>query len=242
LNFGPYCRYCIPLVYWLASNIYNTHSNMSLGETRKLLQQSRKIVDEADDNTNISVLLNTILKLVSSIDVRLKGVEKSVGKFDEIKNYNYLTKQSRSFSWKNIINCQAKITDVENSVQGVGNLFDNLKSDCDKNKSEITKVWKKFDILKSYCEKNKSEIAKVSDQLKAFANQESSNSQCNWQGHMKTLQNSILDLQCRSMKKNLIFTGLYEVRDENTEELLRHFLYKEIVIDFRIDFGNVHRV
>jgi hypothetical protein len=34
---------------------------------------------------------------------------------------------------------------------------------------------------------------------------------------------------------------LYEVRDENTEELLRHFLYKEIGIDFRIDFGNVHR-
>lgn len=58
---------------------------------------------------------------------------------------------------------------------------------------------------------------------------------------MKTLQNSILDLQCRSMKNNLIFTGLYEVRDENTEELLRHFLYKEIGIDFRIDFGNVHR-
>lgn len=58
---------------------------MSLGETRKLLQQSRKIVDEVDDNTNISVLLNTILKLVSSIDVRLQGVEKRVGKFDEIK-------------------------------------------------------------------------------------------------------------------------------------------------------------
>jgi hypothetical protein len=38
---------------------------MSLGETRKLLQQSRKIVDEAADSTNISVLLNTILKLVS---------------------------------------------------------------------------------------------------------------------------------------------------------------------------------
>jgi hypothetical protein len=49
--------------------------------------QSRKIVDEADDNTNISVLLNTILKLVSSIDVRLHGVEKSVGNFDEIKTY-----------------------------------------------------------------------------------------------------------------------------------------------------------
>ena len=35
---------------------------------------------------------------------------------------------------------------------------------------------------------------------------------------------------------------MYEVRDENTEEFLRHFLYKEIGIDFRIDFGNVHRL
>ena len=189
---------------------------MSLGETRKLLQQSRKIVDEADDNTNISVLLNKILKLVSSIDVRLQGVEKSVGKFDEIKTI-ITSLSSRVVSVeKNIINCQAKITEVENSVQGVGNLFDNLKSDCDKNKTEVTKVGKKFDSLKPYCEKNKSEIAKVSDQLEALANQESSNNQCNCQGHMKTLQNSILDLQCRSMKNNLIFTGLYEVRDENT--------------------------
>ena len=55
---------------------------------------------------------------------------------------------------KNIINCQAKTTEVENSVQGVGNLFDNLKSDCDKNNSEITKVGKKFNSLKPYCEKN----------------------------------------------------------------------------------------
>jgi len=58
---------------------------------------------------------------------------------------------------------------------------------------------------------------------------------------MENLQNSILDLQCRSMKNNLIFTGLYEVRDENTEDLLIHFLYKEIGIYFRIDFGCVHR-
>ena len=95
--------------------------------------------------------------------------------------------------------------------------------------------------MKPYCEKNKSEIAKVSDQLEVLANHESSNNQCNCQGHMKILQNSIFDLQCRSMKNNLIFTGLYEVRDENTEELLRHFLFKEIGIDFRIDFGNVHQ-
>jgi hypothetical protein len=36
------------------------------------------------------------------------------------------------------------------------------------------------------------------------------------------------------MKNNLIFTDLHEVRDENTEELLRTFLYKEIGVDYRI--------
>ncbi|CAC5376126.1 unnamed protein product [Mytilus coruscus] len=43
------------------------------------------------------------------------------------------------------------------------------------------------------------------------------------------------------MKNNLIFSGLYEVREENTEELLRTFLHREIGIDYRIEFGNVHR-
>jgi peptidoglycan hydrolase CwlO-like protein len=80
---------------------------------------------------------------------------KSVGKFDEIKTI-ITSLSSRVVSVEeNIINCQAKMTEVENSVQGVGNLFDNLESDCDKNKSKITNVGKKFDSLKPYCGKNR---------------------------------------------------------------------------------------
>jgi hypothetical protein len=56
-----------------------------------------------------------------NIDVRLQGVEKRVGNFDEIKTI-ITSLSSRVVSVeKNIINCQAKITEVENSVQGVGN-------------------------------------------------------------------------------------------------------------------------
>ncbi|CAG2241030.1 unnamed protein product [Mytilus edulis] len=43
------------------------------------------------------------------------------------------------------------------------------------------------------------------------------------------------------MKNNLIFSGLCEVREENTEALLRTFLHREIGIDYQIEFGNVHR-
>ena len=56
------------------------------------------------------------------------------------------------------------------------------------------------------------------------------------------LQDTILDLQCRSMKNNLIFTGLGgDNRDENVEAKLRSFIYKELMIDNVIHFGSVHR-
>ena len=49
-------------------------------------------------------------------------------------------------------------------------------------------------------------------------------------------------LQWRSMKMNLIFTGLEgESTQENTESKLRDFLYFELGIDDNIQFGNVHR-
>ena len=43
------------------------------------------------------------------------------------------------------------------------------------------------------------------------------------------------------MKNNIIFTGLLEVSNEYTEDLLRDFLYIELGIDYTIEFGNVHR-
>jgi hypothetical protein len=43
------------------------------------------------------------------------------------------------------------------------------------------------------------------------------------------------------MKYNLIFTGLDEQADENCENKLRHFIYQEMKIPERIEFGNIHR-
>ena len=55
------------------------------------------------------------------------------------------------------------------------------------------------------------------------------------------LRNAITDLQCRSMKNNLIFSGLAENNNENTEQVLSGFICQEPGIDFTIEFGNVHR-
>ena len=54
-------------------------------------------------------------------------------------------------------------------------------------------------------------------------------------------KDSILDLQCRSMKNNLIFTSISYSKFENCEQKLRNFLYEELEIEYPVGFGNVHR-
>ena len=55
------------------------------------------------------------------------------------------------------------------------------------------------------------------------------------------LEDAIVDLQCRSMKNNLIFTNLLEHPEEDTERKLRIFIHDELGIEHHIAFGNVHR-
>ena len=56
------------------------------------------------------------------------------------------------------------------------------------------------------------------------------------------LQEKVSELQWRSMKNNLVFTGLgNETRDEDTEAKLRDFLRIELNISHHIEFGSVHR-
>ena len=59
--------------------------------------------------------------------------------------------------------------------------------------------------------------------------------------------NTITDLQCRSMRDNLIFTGIEEPAynpdtPEDTEQSLRAFLQTEMQIHKPIQFHRVHRL
>ncbi|VDI28781.1 Hypothetical predicted protein [Mytilus galloprovincialis] len=103
----------------------------------------------------------------------------------------------------------------------------------------VAKVQDQYEVVKTACNKNKADLKKVSENLEKVTNGESN--QCVCSEEVQNLKKSVLDLKCRSMKNNLFFSGLCEVREENTEELLRTFLHREIGIDYQIEFGNVHR-
>jgi archaellum component FlaC len=41
---------------------------------------------------------------------------------------------------KTVTECRSKINELENSIEGMSNLFDNVKVECAKNKTEIKKT------------------------------------------------------------------------------------------------------
>lgn len=58
----------------------------------------------------------------------------------------------------------------------------------------------------------------------------------------ESIKESLTDLKARSMRDNLIFTGIPEERWEDTEALLQDFLQKRYKLEYEIPFERVHRM
>lgn len=56
------------------------------------------------------------------------------------------------------------------------------------------------------------------------------------------IKNSVIDLKARSMRDNLVFTGIQEDDREDTEEVLQAFLQRKFKMDYEVHFERVHRV
>jgi hypothetical protein len=93
----------------------------------------------------------------------------------------------------NSSNLRKTLTECENSCQGVSNLFDQADSQI-KHDTRMKKLEEKpvvQPVIQPVTE-IKTLIADIHD-----------------------LKSKVLDLQCRSMKNNLVFTGLYQSQSEN---------------------------
>jgi hypothetical protein len=198
---------------------------MSLNETSNLIAQSRKIIESGqDDTTNSNTLLNIILQIVTSIDTRVQRMETNIEKRIDDLNQSMLSVSSKVRTLENRSNeLKAKVTECESSCQGVSNLFDQVEKQCKTNTRNIIHFDSRIKKLE--------EKPVVQPVIQPVVESE----------EIKSLKEIVLDLKCRSMKSNLIFTGLNRVQNEDTEDLLCGFLHHELEINYRIEFGNVHR-
>ena len=116
--------------------------------------------------------------------------------------------------------------ELEGGLQGMDNLYDNVKKVCDKNKNDIAQVKSSVASMAKDNGNIRSDIEllrKEREELLAAA----TDLQCT-------------DLQCRSMKNNFKCSGLAENIYENTQTVLRDFIYNELEINQDIEFVNVH--
>ena len=184
--------------------------------TTQLLKDSRSKL-YGDDNTEIPVpvVLNNFLTLFNRMDTRLSSIEKNTGKntttLSEMNaKMNSLTARVIDAE-KDITAVKSRVTQLEATSQGTGNLFDEVKSKTDTLMTEIGKM-----------HKERKEFLERQDTMKEELD--------TLQTENGKLNERLIDMQCRSMKYNLIFSGIPESEYEDSEDKLRQFLYYELGI------------
>ena len=161
-----------------------------------------------------TVTADDLIDLLQKINDRLETIEEKVNKIDSIdKKLSNLTTTVASLE-SQVKVVRTKADELEVSIQGISNLYDGIKEKCDDNSLRITSIDSEIDKLKTI---SKEEVP------------------------LADMKEAILDLQCRSMKNNLVFHGIPEMVSENTEETLRKFFKDQLKIDKFIEIGNTHR-
>lgn len=192
--------------------------------TAQILNETRNVL--YGENVELSSVLNNVLTLLNRMDTRLCTIEKNTGQnTTTLKQMNdtLTSLTSRVITVESDVSqIKTRVSDMESSLQGTGNLFDEVKQ--------------KTDVLSIKVDEIKAKQVDLDDARKTTNRTIKS-----IQDEKAGIQEKLLDMQCRSMKNNLIFTGLHEQWDENCEEKLRNFINTEMNITSRIEFGNIHR-
>ena len=116
-----------------------------------------------------------------------------------------------------------QVKELEGDLQGQSNLYDGLKEKSDQVDREVKEVNDKIGKLES----RERSLIRLMETL---------------EGKCEEIQEKVTDQQCRSMKYNLIFTGIEESRDEDSEEVVKNFIEKQLKVEDDVQLANVHRI
>ena len=191
----------------------------------QFVQQPATHYSQSSMNVNDN---GTLIELVQQMNMnfmtRLTSIEHSVSKLSTIESEMQYLKSGMSRLQSDNAHITSRLTEVENSCQGISNMFDDNRVATEKLNSEISNLKRENYELKS-------EAANFDDKCRKF-------------------ENEISELKARSMQQNLLFFGLAEAPlgdTENPETKLRDFLRNELTMDDpnyinTIVFDRVHRI
>lgn len=205
-------------------------ASRSLSDTCGLVSDSLSIVYNTKSDMDSSIDSQQILTMLSKIDERLEKIEKFESRLTKIEKYmerlDLLEQRMDKFSSafanleSHIGKTNKTVADLECDVSGMGNIFDEVKSQTIEN----TKACKDLGMSVGNMENNLSQDMQDIYEDNSYVREE------------------ILDLKCRSMRDNLLFHGLPEENDENCELIVQNFIHNVMKIEKEIVFERVHRI
>ncbi|CAC5394244.1 unnamed protein product [Mytilus coruscus] len=124
-------------------------------------------------------------------------------------------------------------------VQEHEDLLNDIQINSKVIEESVESIGKIVDTALNHCNRNTDTIENIENRLLAIETDDRSKHK--EKETIKQMQETITDLKCRSMKSNLIFSGLHFQQNEICEAKIQDFLESELGINYRVSFGNVHR-
>ena len=214
---------------------------MSVVDTSKLLAESHSIIYGPNENNGCDVTLESIHSLLiqmntkltnielknDSLESRLSTIEKEIIALNEIRGSLDTVKSHVNKLNTDVTSVQSDLRSLESNVSALGNVFDSVKEKTKANRTVINNNRKSLDQCIQSQKLTENRIAEELEKMKETD---------------EKMLNSMTDLKVRSMRDNLIFTGIPEQKGEDTEELLQDFIQRKYKLDYTISFERVHRI
>ena len=117
-----------------------------------------------------------------------------------------------------------KVIDLEGNLQGCSNLFDGLKDKSDKVSTDLKDLGARVSCTEY-------DGRSMTMQMNSLVRR------------CEEIEEKVKDQQCRSMKYNIIFTGIQESEgSEDCEKIIKEFIAEKLKVEGDVPFMNVHRI
>lgn len=176
---------------------------------------------------NSPVSSNPLKKSVGlSVDDKMDYIMKKIQLLDIAESINKLDGRVTTME-RRVDRFESKNAEYEKTIDLVANKVDEFEKQCKRATEQIKKCNNASEQMKRQAQKYQQDLDKVRDDIDNVGKQVNTTSgKPDELMDLKDLKDTVLDLKCRSMKNNLISTGLgRETNSEDTEKKLQDFLY-----------------
>ena len=228
--------------------VVNSATNTVLGQ-----REAINIYPNSPENATppwLSQLFHNLDSRLVHIDNQLSNQNSRWQNMDHVLQSQSAMLQNQNTRMTNIEQQVTEINDLKGSVNKLDAKLHILDTNLMQTNCTMNEYQNCIDTYSDLCDEIRREKVSsdsvIDDLVKRVERLEYE--KCSIESNQKEKENNIIDLQCRSMRENLIFTGISESQldghdqYEDVERTLLRFLEQEMGVYRIIDFHRVHRI